>query len=142
MLESVKKAVMTVLKKRGYFSLNLDESTDVASQVNLLTFGSFEFNGNIEEEMLFCQLFPAKTTGEEIFKCIDNCIKEIEVNWLKCVGLTTDCTRAMSGIHTGLVAKVKTVSPFVQWTHCSIYRKRLLQLKVWTSVSQQLSKMQ
>ncbi|GBM69334.1 Zinc finger BED domain-containing protein 5 [Araneus ventricosus] len=125
MLESVKKAVMNVLKHRVYFSLHLDENTDVAGQANLLTFGSFEFNGNIEEEMLFCQLFPANTTAEEIFKCIDNCIKENEVDWSKCVGLTTDCARATSGIHTGLVPKVKTVAPMVQWTHRSIYREAL-----------------
>ncbi|GBN18171.1 Zinc finger BED domain-containing protein 5 [Araneus ventricosus] len=125
MLESVKKAVMTVLKKRGYFSLHLDESTDVAGQANLLIFGSLEFNGNIEEEMLFCQVFPANTTGEEIFKCIDNCIKENEVDWSKYVGLTTDGAGAMSGIHTGLVTKVKTVAPLVQWSHCSIHIEAL-----------------
>ncbi|GBN27589.1 SCAN domain-containing protein 3 [Araneus ventricosus] len=31
----------------------------------------------------------------------------------------------MSGIHTSLVAKVKSVAPLVQWTHCSIHRKTL-----------------
>lgn len=125
MSENVKEAVMTVLKQSEYFSLQLDESTDVAGQANLLAFGRFELNGNIEEEMLFCQSLPTKTTGEEIFKSVDNFIKENEVDWSKCVGLTTDGARAMSGIHTGLVAKVRLVAPLVQWTHCSIHREAL-----------------
>ncbi|GBN37523.1 SCAN domain-containing protein 3 [Araneus ventricosus] len=31
----------------------------------------------------------------------------------------------MSGIHTSLVTKVKSVAPLVQWTHCSIHREAL-----------------
>ncbi|GBN18507.1 Zinc finger BED domain-containing protein 5 [Araneus ventricosus] len=125
MLENVKKAVMTGLKRNEYFSLHPEESRDVASQANLLTFGTFEFNGNIEEDILFYQLFPTKTTDEEIFKCINNYIKENEVYWSKCVCLTTDCALAMSGINIGLVAKVKTVAPLAQWTYCSIYIEAL-----------------
>ncbi|GBN20041.1 Zinc finger BED domain-containing protein 5 [Araneus ventricosus] len=75
MLESLKETVMIVLKQSEYFSLQHDECTDIDGQANLLTFGRFEFNGNIEEEILFCQPLPTKTTGEEIFKCIDNFLK-------------------------------------------------------------------
>jgi hypothetical protein len=35
--------------------LQLDESTNVASKANLLAFIRYDLNGNIEEEMLFCQ---------------------------------------------------------------------------------------
>lgn len=125
MSENVKIAIITVLKQSEYFSLQLDESTDVAGQANLLAFVRFESNGNIEEEMLFCQSLSTKTTGEEIFKSVDSFMKENEVDWSKCVGLTTDGARAMSGIHTGLIARVRSVAPLVQWTHCSIHREAL-----------------
>jgi len=39
--------------------------------------------------------------------------------------LTTDGARAMSGIHTGLIARVRSVAPLVQWAHCSIHREAL-----------------
>ncbi|GBM79180.1 Zinc finger BED domain-containing protein 5 [Araneus ventricosus] len=100
--KSVQEAVMSVLKQSQYFSLQLHESRDVAGQP-LLT----------------------KTTGEEIFKCIDNFREGNEVDWSKCVGLTADGVRAMSGIRTGLVTQVKSVAPLVQRTHCSIHREAL-----------------
>ncbi|VVC42107.1 Hypothetical protein CINCED_3A010039 [Cinara cedri] len=81
MLENVKIAIITVLKQSEYFSLQLEESTDVAGQANLLAFVRFKLNGNIEEEMLFCQSLSTKTTGEEIFKSVDSFIKESEVDW-------------------------------------------------------------
>jgi len=125
MSENVKIAIIFVLKQSEYFSLQLDESTDVTGQANLLAFVRFELNGNIEEEMLFCQSLSTKTTDEEIFKSVDSFIKENEVDWSKCVGLTTNRARAMSGIHTGLIARVRSVAPLVQWTHCSIHRETL-----------------
>ncbi|XP_015365208.1 PREDICTED: zinc finger BED domain-containing protein 5-like [Diuraphis noxia] len=125
MSENVKIAIITVLKQSEYFSLQLDESTDVAGEANLLVFVRFELNGNIEEEMLFCQSLSTKTTGEDIFKSVDSFIKGNKVDWSKCVGLTTDGARAMSGIHTGLIVRVRSVAPLVQWTHCSIHREAL-----------------
>jgi hypothetical protein len=93
MSENVKIAIITVLNQSEYFSLQLDESTDVAGGANLLAFVRFELNGNIEG-MLFCQSLSTKTTGEEIFKSVDSFIKENEVDRSKCVGLTTDGARA------------------------------------------------
>lgn len=49
---------VAVLKKSDYFSLEFDESTDIAGEVKLLAFVRFEVNGNIEEEMLFYQSLP------------------------------------------------------------------------------------
>lgn len=60
MPENVKIAIITVLKQSEYFSLQLDESTDVAGEANLLAFVRFELNGNIEEEMLFVSLCRQK----------------------------------------------------------------------------------
>lgn len=125
MSEKVKITLITVFKQSEYFSLQFDESTEVACQANLLAFVRFELNGNIEEEMLFCQSLLTKTTDEEIFKFVDSLIRKIkenDIDWSKCVGLTTDGARAMSGVDTGLIARVRSVA---QWIHCSIHREDL-----------------
>lgn len=44
------------------------------------------------------------------------------IEWKKCVGLSSDGARAMSGIRTGLNPKVKVVPPECVWTHCGIHR--------------------
>jgi hypothetical protein len=107
MSENLKIAIITVLKQSEYFSLQLDESTDVAGKANLLAFVRFELNDNIEEEILFCQSLSTKITCEEIFKSVESFIKENKVDWSKCVGLTTDGAGAMSGIHNELIARVR-----------------------------------
>lgn len=125
MADSVKEALITTLKQSDFFALQLDESTDVAGLANLLAFVRYEINGSIEEELLFCKSLPSTTTGEDIFKCLDNFIKDNAIDWSKCVGLTTDGAGAMSGKFRGLIAKIRVVAPLVKWTHCSLHREAL-----------------
>ena len=48
-----------------------------------------------------------------------------EIDWTKCVGLSTDGARAMVGRLTGVVKRVKDVAPLVTAVHCSIHREAL-----------------
>lgn len=80
MSQCVRESIINVLKRSEYFSLQLDESTDVADQANLLAFVRFELNGNIEKDMLFCHYLPTTTTAEEIYKSLDNFIRENELD--------------------------------------------------------------
>lgn len=122
---NVKESLISAMKESDFYSLQLDESTDIADNANLLCFVRFNFNGSVEEEMLFCQPLKTRTTGQDIFDSLDSFIRENGINWSKCVGLTTDGARAMSGKYTGLRAKVKEVAPLLEWTHCSIHREAL-----------------
>jgi hypothetical protein len=55
------------VKKTQYYSLQLDESTDVANLVILLDFVRYknEGTGIVEEELLFCRPFKERTSGED-----------------------------------------------------------------------------
>lgn len=61
----VEEMMISTLKQSDYFSLQIDESTDVAGQVNLLVFVWFEFNESVEEEILICKTLLTRTTGEK-----------------------------------------------------------------------------
>lgn len=76
--ENLKVAVITMLKQSEYFSLQHDVSTNFSDQLNILVFICFEFNGYIEKEMLFYQSLSTKTTSKEVFKSVDNYIKQIK----------------------------------------------------------------
>lgn len=125
MSNNVKESLISAIKESDFYSLQLDESTDIADNANLLCFVRFNYNESVKEEMLFCQPLKTSTTGQDIFDSLDSFIRKNGIDWSKCVGLTTDGARAMSGKYTGLVAKVKEVAPLVEWTHCSIHREAL-----------------
>ncbi|XP_046684915.1 zinc finger BED domain-containing protein 5-like [Homalodisca vitripennis] len=125
MSANVKEILISAVKESDFYSLQLDESTDIADNANLLCFVRFNLNGSVEEDILFCHSLKTSTTGQDIFNSLDSFIREHGINWSKCVGLTTDGARAMSGKYTGLVGKVKEVAPLVEWTHCSIHREAL-----------------
>ncbi|XP_050544325.1 zinc finger BED domain-containing protein 5-like [Daktulosphaira vitifoliae] len=53
------------------FSLQLDESTDVAGLAVLMTFVRYELSGSFHEDILFCKPLPSSTSGSEIFSMLD-----------------------------------------------------------------------
>ena len=97
MSENIKQQLISALKRSNFYSLQFDESTNIADNDNLLAFVRFETSESVEEEMLFCKPLPTRTTGADIFNCLDGFMKENEIDWSKCVGVTTDGARAMSG---------------------------------------------
>jgi hypothetical protein len=57
---------------------------------NLLLIVRYELNGEVHDDILFCQPLPTRTTGKAIFKVIDNFIKDSHLDWGQCVGISTD----------------------------------------------------
>lgn len=70
--------------------------------------------------------------ANDVFEALNDCILKNELDWNKCVGLTTDGAGAMAGHKTELMARVMQVAPNVKWTHCSIHREALAVKKMST----------
>lgn len=73
--------------------------------------------------MLFCRPLPTSTNKADIFNCLDGFMKDID--WFKCVGVTTGGSRARSGKYSGLAEKIKAVPPLVEQVPWSIHREAL-----------------
>lgn len=125
MADNIEETVVGHLKQCNCFSLQVDESTDISNNANLICFVRYDFENSIHEEFLFCKLLITRTTAEEIFNLIDNYINCNNIDWKKCVGLSSDGARAMAGIRTGLFPRIKAVAPDCVWVHCSIHREAL-----------------
>lgn len=79
------------------FAIQLDETTDAGNAAQLLVYVRYVWLGEIVEDFLFCQELPERTTGEDIFKLLDDFMKAESLNWEKCVAVCTDSVAAMTG---------------------------------------------
>jgi hypothetical protein len=107
------------------FSIQLDESTDVASAAQLSTLVRYPWDGAILEDFLFCKEVPGRTTGEEVFKILNEFFEFHELSWGKCVAVCTDGAAVMTGRKSGVVARIKAVNPKVKSVHCMLHRQAL-----------------
>ncbi|MBN3316971.1 SCND3 protein, partial [Atractosteus spatula] len=125
MADDVKSTLIERVKMSRCISLQLDESV-----ANLLVYVRYEFEGMLHEGFLFCKLLPTRTTGEHIFQLLNEFIEENGIDWKKCVAVFTDGARAMTGRHSGVVARIREVAPDMKWTHCSIHHEALAAKKM------------
>ncbi|KAG6924354.1 zinc finger BED-type containing 5 [Chelydra serpentina] len=125
MAKNIKQQLLSRVQKSCYYALQADESTDIVNLANILLFVRYELNNEVHNDILFCQPIPIHTTGEAIFKVIDDFIKNYDLDWSRCVGISTDGTRAMIGSKKGVVARIQAVVPEAKSTHCCIHREAL-----------------
>lgn len=108
-----------------YYTVQLDESTDVQGLSQLLVFVRYIWENDVHEDILFCKPI-SRGTSEEIFSSIDSYIKGKGLEWKNCVGICTDGARAMCGKNSSVVTRVLEKSPCALWTHCSLHREALV----------------
>ncbi|XP_055487049.1 zinc finger MYM-type protein 6-like [Leucoraja erinacea] len=112
------------------FSLQLDESTDVSGNAQLVAFLRYVDTDDIYEHILFCKSLKGKTTGEDIFDVVNAAFCENDLRWKSCSSICTDAAASMTGSAKGLIAHIKKENPDVMWTHCVIHREALASKKM------------
>lgn len=83
----IEEQVIDKIKLSKWFSIQLDESTDVSQKAILLCYVRFiDFQiSELCEDLLCCCELPSHTTGSEVFKRLNEYIKKIQLNWENCV---------------------------------------------------------
>ncbi|GFR24566.1 general transcription factor II-I repeat domain-containing protein 2 [Trichonephila clavata] len=114
-----------------WFSLALDESTDVSDTAQVLIYiRGVDKSYEVHEELLDMYSIHGTTTGRDIFKGVEMAINQKNLRWknLKCI--TTDGGKNMSGKDKGVVALVSKAvendggsKPLV--LHCIIHQQSL-----------------
>lgn len=125
MADNVKEQLVTRVRQSQFISLQLDESTDIGNEANLLCYVRYIYAGEVHDDFLFCRSMPTNTTGEAIFDSVNDFIVQNNLDWTRCVGICTDGATAMTGRQRGLVARVRAVAPLAKATHCCIHREQL-----------------
>lgn len=123
------------------FSIAIDESTDISDTAQLLIFiRGIDKEFNIYEELADMCSIKGTTTGEDIFKNIENSFEKLGLSLKKLISITTDGGKNMSGIHKGFVGRIKTKMidnkfemPMV--FHCIIHQEALCcKVLAWKNV--------
>ena len=110
MADDIENQVIKMVKNSPFYSIQLDESTDVSNKALFLCFARVECEGELQKELLCSLNLPGRTTSFEIFTALDSYFLKHEIEWKKCIGICTDGAANMTGHRAGVVAKVKNVS--------------------------------
>ncbi|GFX90684.1 SCAN domain-containing protein 3 [Trichonephila clavipes] len=108
------------------FALQVDETTDITGNAQLIAFFRFIHENDIINPFLCCRELPDFTTGKHIFQVISSYLEEIKVSWKSCIDICTDDAPAMSGHLKGFVAHVKELNEDILVTHCFVHREALV----------------
>ncbi|GFU53672.1 SCAN domain-containing protein 3 [Trichonephila clavipes] len=108
------------------FALQVDETTDITGNAQLIAFVRFIHENDIINQFLCCRELPDFTTGKHIFQVISSYLEEIKVSWKSCIGICTDGAPAMTGHLKGFVAHVKELNEDILVTHCFLHREVLV----------------
>lgn len=114
-----------------FFSLALDESTDLTDTAQLLIFiRGIDTDYNITEELASLESISGTTTGADIFEKVNSCITNLGLTWEKLCSITTDGAPNMVGRNTGLIGRIAelTTSKMVEtpiFLHCIIHQQSL-----------------
>ena len=87
MADNIENQVTKMVKKSPFYSIQLDESTDVSNKALLLCFAKVECEGESQQELLCLLNLPGRTASFEIFKALDSYFMEHGIEVKKCIGV-------------------------------------------------------
>ncbi|KAF2364844.1 hypothetical protein FHG87_004402 [Trinorchestia longiramus] len=127
MASDILSQVITEIKECSYskFSLQFDESCDVASCAVLLGFVRYIHQDGIKEEFLFYENLLTTTKGEDVFNIINSFFTMNGLDWNSVQQVSVDGAPAMMGGHRGLRGLIQAVNPEISVDHCIIHRYSL-----------------
>lgn len=125
MASKVTGSLQNILEKCEFFSLALDESTDIADIGQLLIFvRTINEEFEIHEELLELRSLETSKKGIDIFSALDDVVSKYG-GFEKCSGIATDGAKAMVGPNIGLVGLCKKRGLDVLFFHCIIHQEAL-----------------
>ena len=90
--ENVKEQVISSIKQAKYFAIQLDETTDVNSNSQLMVYVRYKSTHVIEEKLLFCSPLKLRSRGIDVHNIVNEYFnaRSINLKWENCVAVSVD----------------------------------------------------
>ncbi|XP_050065321.1 general transcription factor II-I repeat domain-containing protein 2A-like [Aphis gossypii] len=126
MSNDITDQLQTDLASENYFSICLDESTDVTSQTRLAVFVRFSSVNIMREELIKLMTISTKTTGQDIMNVVLKEFANLKININNIVSINKDGAPNMVGKHNGFVQLFSNEisHPLISF-HCLIHQEAL-----------------
>ncbi|XP_034547514.1 general transcription factor II-I repeat domain-containing protein 2-like [Notolabrus celidotus] len=91
-----------------YFSIALDESTDIKDTAQLLIFiRGINDRFEIVEEFLAMESMRGTTRGSDLYDKVSGCLERLNLPWTKLLNVTTDGSPNLTGKNVGLLQRIQ-----------------------------------
>lgn len=115
-----------LLKSCSFFSLCLDESTNNRHVSQLSIFARIvQRDFSYVEELLDFVPLHNRTTGDDIFKAVNQTLEKFDIDFSKCSSIVTDGAKSMIGSKNGLNSQIKQRDLKFPVIHCIIHQEAL-----------------
>ena len=122
-IDTANQVISGVKDSKFGFSMQLDESTDITNNAQLLVYTRYTTQSyDAKTELLMSKELSSTTKGKDVTEVLYNFFKQNEIDRKKLIGCTTDRAPSMLGHKSGFTTYVETVSSNVNIVHCFIYR--------------------
>lgn len=119
--EEIKAQLLQSINESQWYTIQVDESTDIDNEAIKLVFVRYIFQEDLNENMLCALLLLITTTAVELFNFLDDYISG-KLNWSFCIDVCMDGFAAMTGDLSGFIIRIKQVTTECESTHCVIQR--------------------
>ena len=107
MSNDVLRKIVHQVKKSPFYSIQLDESTDIAGFLQFFVFIRYISNATISEDFVFCKALKLHTKSEDIFQCLNSFFSEYSIPCDNCAGIRTDRAAACTRFRSGAVKQIQ-----------------------------------
>lgn len=116
--------------KKSFYSIQLDESTNLSKKSHLLYFVRVGREGELRKERHCSLNLPGSATNAGICEALNNLMPiswNVKLNRKKCVGLYTDGFASVTRHLSGVTAKMNNFNHLdLSSTHCIIQSEQLM----------------
>ncbi|XP_067942863.1 general transcription factor II-I repeat domain-containing protein 2-like [Watersipora subatra] len=119
--DHLRMTLLTHIDQADYFSIAIDESTDIMDVAQLAVFVRF-FDGEEMKEILTLVGLEGETTSQATYDALVKRLDKMKIPLHKFVSVTTDGAPAMVGRDQGLIAELKKDMPSMLAFHCIIHQ--------------------